>query len=112
MNGGYGPYYPNSNLFSPPPAPPTSTFPQPPNMQDAEKAFKLLSWFNSSGLTADELDALSNLKKSGKDINKLLGIKKDSVNNELESLRSDMKELKEIVNSLVSSFTEPKKDKE
>lgn len=47
-----------------------------PTPQDTDAALKLYQWFNGSGLTYEQLDALAKHKKDGKDIDQMLGIEK------------------------------------
>ena len=78
------------------------TFPPVPQPADAEKALKMWQWFNGSGLTVEQLDALASLKKSGKDIDKLLGIKPKV--DDVSALRGEIAQLREIVSQLAGTL--------
>lgn len=68
--------------------------PMPSPLADAENAKKLWDWVKESGLTPEQLDALANLKKTGKDIDALLGIQRP---------KSDLEKLSERVDTLASA---------
>lgn len=55
---------------------PQITPPFMPTPQDTDAALKLYQWFNGSGLTYEQIDALAKHKKDGKDIDQMLGIEK------------------------------------
>ena len=76
--------------------------PVPNPLADAENAKKLWDWVKESGLTPEQLDALANLKKAGKDIDALLGIQRPK--SELEKLSERVDTLASAVEKLVQAW--------
>lgn len=77
--------------------------PVPNPLADAENAKKLWDWVKESGLTPEQLDALANLKKAGKDIDALLGIQRPK--SELEKLSERVDTLASAVEKLVQAWS-------
>lgn len=95
---------PNFNQPMSAPQMPMPQMPMPPSpLADAENAKKLWDWVKESGLTPEQLDALANLKKSGKDIDALLGIQRPK--SELEKLSERVDTLACAVEKLVQAWS-------
>lgn len=95
---------PNFNQPISAPQMPMPQMPMPPSpLADAENAKKLWDWVKESGLTPEQLDALANLKKSGKDIDALLGIQRPK--SELEKLSERVDTLASAVEKLVQAWS-------
>lgn len=84
---------------------PQMPMPSPNPLADAENAKKLWDWVKESGLTPEQLDALANLKKAGKDIDALLGIQRPK--SELEKLSERVDTLACAVEKLVQAWGAP-----
>ena len=82
---------------------PMPQMPMPNPLADAENAKKLWDWVKESGLTPEQLDALANLKKAGKDIDALLGIQRPK--SELEKLSERVDTLACAVEKLVQAWS-------
>lgn len=82
---------------------PQMPMPSPNPLADAENAKKLWDWVKESGLTPEQLDALANLKKAGKDIDALLGIQRPK--SELEKLSERVDTLASAVEKLVQAWS-------
>lgn len=93
---------PNFNQPMPQAMPQMSMPPVPNPLADAENAKKLWDWVKESGLTPEQLDALANLKKAGKDIDALLGIQRPK--SELEKLSERVDTLACAVEKLVQAW--------
>lgn len=97
---------PNFNQPMSAPQMPMPQMPMPPSpLADAENAKKLWDWVKESGLTPEQLDALANLKKAGKDIDALLGIQRPK--SELEKLSERVDTLASAVEKLVQAWSAP-----
>lgn len=95
---------PNFNQPISAPQMPMPQMPMPPSpLADAENAKKLWDWVKESGLTPEQLDALANLKKAGKDIDALLGIQRPK--SELEKLSERVDTLASAVEKLVQAWS-------
>ena len=95
---------PNFNQPMSAPQMPMPQMPMPPSpLADAENAKKLWDWVKESGLTPEQLDALANLKKAGKDIDALLGIQRPK--SELEKLSERVDTLACAVEKLVQAWS-------
>lgn len=95
---------PNFNQPMSAPQMPMPQMPMPPSpLADAENAKKLWDWVKESGLTPEQLDALANLEKSGKDIDALLGIQRPK--SELEKLSERVDTLASAVEKLVQAWS-------
>ena len=88
-------------IEQPKPMMPMPSMPNP--IADAENAKKLWDWVKESGLTPEQLDALANLKKAGKDIDALLGIQRPK--SELEKLSERVDTLACAVEKLVQAWS-------
>ena len=75
---------------------PQMPMPSPNPLADAENAKKLWDWVKESGLTPEQLDALANLKKAGKDID---------AKSELEKLSERVDTLASAVEKLVQAWS-------
>ena len=94
---------PNFNQPMTQPMPQMPVPPMPNPLADAENAKKLWDWVKESGLTPEQLDALANLKKAGKDIDALLGIQRPK--SELEKLSERVDTLASAVEKLVQAWS-------